>query len=331
MPRAERACAHAPRRAKWPQQALARASARIGVSQRGAPAVASAQRTTARAVSPWRNSRRRRRALAGAPRRRRGRACVPTYLRAHSPLEHEAKHLQLGARVPRAPRRANKTAGTITKLANPHDLTYVDDLLIHASGIYWGARANDATTPRSVSRHDGTNAELTTLRNYSDVVTDGSEIFYFRFANDERILEAVSTSGGAPRTVKTATDGPTRTYAVIGVDTAEVFYSSSELINGGTVGSGDLMAIRKDGSGERTVASGYRASWQTVLGATHLYWADQDAQTNLRRVAKTGGTSELFAATQPGDYFRTLATDACNVYYATTRAPAAVFAKSREP
>ena len=58
-----------------------------------------------------------------------------------------------------------------------------------------------------------------------------------------------------------------------------------------------------------------------VVDSTHLYWVGQAAQDRLMRIAKHGkGTPEQVAQVE-GHWITAVATDACNVYWATENPP----------
>lgn len=94
---------------------------------------------------------------------------------------------------------------------------------------------------------------------------------------------------------------------LVGVDTDSVYYVTSV---------GDVSATDKQGNAERPVASGVRY-WSAdepaaALDATHVYYLATDG---VRRVAKTGGTSELVVTDTAANQLRL---DDTHVYFVSS-------------
>lgn len=232
----------------------------------------------------------------------------------------------------------NKSTQTI--VPNPRTTTYVSAVAVHRSGVYWLSREWSATAPASISRWipaTSTATELTTLENHSSIVTDGADVYYVRWDRQaagtiELRIEAVSAAGGVPRILRRMPYDAKLFYSVVAVDDQELYFTQQSTTNGGAIGAGDLRAMKKDGSGERVVASGQNFGPVSVrIDPDYLTWTDQDAQQTIVRVRRSGGAVERIAgAPEPNRWVSALAVDRCNMYWAVENPPA-IYARSRLP
>lgn len=228
--------------------------------------------------------------------------------------------------------------GDAIKLPNPAGTTYVSAVDVTTSGITWLSRAWDATFPESISHWRGgvLAGSITSLQNHSFTTTDGVDVFYSRFdtksggTNTIR-FEAAPIAGGAPRVLRTMPYDRLFTYAIVAVDDTEVYFTQLALINGGTVGAGDLRAMKKDGTGERVLVSAEKYGTASFrIDPDYVTWNDQDAQQTIVRVPRAGGALERIIPGAKNRWVNTIAVDRCNIYWAVANPPA-IYARSRLP
>jgi hypothetical protein len=227
----------------------------------------------------------------------------------------------------------DKTSGVVQKLDNPRTTTSVDGLLVDASGVYWSSREYSATAPSSISRHDVTanaDTELTTLTNATGMTTNGKDIFYVRLPDDGHVhIEAVSiTGGGSPRVVKDYDDSRSAFYAVVSADANALYFTRNGVDSQGTIGTGEVRVVQVDGSGEKTLATGFDSSASPVADAQYVYWVDQEAQNDVKRMNKATGAVDVVVQGEANRWVEALAVDDCNLYYAVANT-AAVYAQSK--
>lgn len=230
-------------------------------------------------------------------------------------------------------------AGGLTTLPHPPGLTLVSGLDVTGTGIAWLSRANEANVPLAVM-HWGTpgpSTALTTIRNHSFTTGDGKEVFYVRWEDPaggggaERRIEAVPVAGGTPRVLRTMKYDGQFFYSVAAVDDTDVYFTEQRLVGGGTLDVGELRAMKKDGTGERVLASGQKfGSYSFRIDPDFLTWTDGDAQDTLVRVRRTGGALERITTATGNRWVQATTVDRCNIYWAVAN-PSAIYARSRLP
>lgn len=198
------------------------------------------------------------------------------------------------------------------------------------SGLFY-ATQDPNTVAGSIAYFDGTRAKpVSSLRSPLTFVTDGREVFYVRYATNtaHRVLESASLQdGSSPRIVKDFGASVNDGHRVIGVDDNEVFVARTSPIGHGTFNDGDVLAIRRDGSGERVVVTIPGFVGDAIVDPDYVTWTDGISARAIVRARLTGGPTERIEA---AGYVRPLATDACNLYWATSE-PNAIYARSRLP
>ena len=229
----------------------------------------------------------------------------------------------------------DKTTNAERTLKNPRTTTFVSGLRAHASGLYWSSREYRADKPSSISRFTGTETELATLDNYSGIVTDGVDVYYTRWdllddSSYEIRFEAVPIAGGAPRVLRRMKYGSQLHWGILGVDGNEVYFTEESTSEGGTIGAGDIRAIKKDGTNERVVVSNQKYGIGIALDPDYLTWNDQDEQQTIKRVRVTGGSVERIEAPGSTRYVDSITADRCNLYWSVVNPPA-IYARSRLP
>lgn len=229
----------------------------------------------------------------------------------------------------------DRTTGAEEVLKNPRSTTFVGSVVVHPTGVYWLAREY-SVAPQFIVRWNGaTVTELTSLENHSTLLTDGKDVFYSRYVQTNGItdairIEGVPITGGAPRVLRSRPYDKTLFYQVAAVDADEVYFTQESTTNNGTIGAGDLRAMKKDGSGERVLVSNERFSPASFrIDPDFASWTDQAAQQNIVRVRRSGGALERIEGLQ-GRWVSALAVDRCNIYWAIDN-PAQVYARSRLP
>lgn len=163
----------------------------------------------------------------------------------------------------------------------------------------------------------------------------------YAFASDASdVYYTTSPLGGAQTLEATALDGTRRRplvvfeqsirnfYAVVGVGADEVYFSRVTPIGHGAYETGEVRAVRKDGSGERVVATIPDFDGTAVVDPTYVTWVSTpDGEAILGRTRLADGVIERIALPDRGTP-SALAVDRCNLYFATSDG---VYARSRLP
>lgn len=233
--------------------------------------------------------------------------------------------------------------GASEVVPNARTAADVHEVRIHSSGIYWLAFEESHTAAGRVSRFTTRARELMTTGSTS-MVTDGRELFFLasgdRRANDfdsDLRLRAIPIAGGAPREVLRVPSDHALVDLVAADDTEVYFTRQSWSEPNGVIAPGDLIAVKRDGTGERVVVSGQSFREKTLrLDPDFITWLDGAIPTlpnqpeALRRVRRTGGAVELIPAGDAYQRVSAVTVDRCNVYWATTN-PLQVYGRSRLP
>lgn len=217
----------------------------------------------------------------------------------------------------------SKRDGSITKLDNPPNHEFVDNVVVTPGSILWGSRG--MTGPRSLSRWDvakKTATVLTTVPSYSAMFSDGAELFHERFVGSEVVFEAIPLNGGAPRELKRFPYDPPNPAILLGLSEGLLYFSLDP-----KAGKVETMPTTGGPSAPLVTISGGVVSRPFYIDDTHVYWTEQLNQQRLIRLKKAGGTPEIFID-QATQYVQAVTTDACNVYFTVVN-PSRLLMKSR--
>ena len=198
------------------------------------------------------------------------------------------------------------------------------------SGLFY-ATQDPSSVAASIAYFDGTRSKpISSLRSPLSFVTDAREVFYIRYGTNSgnRVLESASLQdGSSPRIVKDFGAPVNDGHRVIGVDDTEVFVARTSPIGHGTFNDGDVLAIRKDGGGERVVVTIPGFVGDAIVDPDYVTWTDGILGKAIGRARLSGGPIERI---EVAGNVRPLAADACNLYWATSE-PNAIYARSRLP
>ena len=221
----------------------------------------------------------------------------------------------------------DRDTGAERTVVAPSSAQYID-VRSTSAGLMW-ATYGSSDGNDGISWLDGSTATQVAARRYApgSVVTDGSEVFYVQSEAGGRDLEAAAVRGGARRKITAFSTSIRESFRVVGASETEVYVARTVPIGHGSFDTGEILAIRKDGSSTRTVVTIPEFGGDAILDSHYVTWTATLYGETISRVPRAGGFVETITAT--GSVSQ-IAVDACNLYWSVDE-PAGIYARSLLP
>jgi hypothetical protein len=228
---------------------------------------------------------------------------------------------------------ADTASGSTTKLANPTEYEHASEVKVLPSGVYWSSGQQGDLYVGSISRWDPATGKTTVLAKDLHqgfaLNVSGTDLVYALTTSSELRFEALSIAGGAPRVLRHLPIDPAFEWTMVAVDDNEVFYEKrAPQLSPDGKSLVDLMAMKKDGTGDRVVVAGQDIRQGTLHADPEYFFFTDTAASTLLRLKKNGGPIEVVHQVDAQRVLGGITTDRCNVYFSAD-GPSEIFARSR--
>jgi len=217
--------------------------------------------------------------------------------------------------------------GAAEALVDPWGTWMVSDMAGNAAGdVFWAATNFDAQHFTLSRWRKGKTAQVfAQSSNASELFADNGAVYWRDIDAAQNVtFFAYNLKSGKQTTMRKSAWANDILPELRGIDDQALYFADVLTDAGGTVqGNEPVVAWSKTpGKGPlQAYADLTDVQRLFVVDSTHLYWVAQAAQDRLMRIAKHGNAAPEQVAQQDGHWVTAVATDACNVYWATENPP----------
>ncbi len=221
----------------------------------------------------------------------------------------------------------NLQGGMTDALPNPPGTSFAWDVAANAKGDVLWVAGNTQTPHFALSRwHAGAGAQvLVEAPHMAELFADDGAAYWRDLDAQQNVtFFAYDLATGKQTVVRKTVWADGKLAELRGIDDEALYFADVLMDSGGTVqGNDPVVAWPKTGGGKPLTTYSDLLDVQRlfVVDSTHLYWVAQAAQDRLMRIAKHGKGAPEQVAQVEGHWITAVATDACNIYWATENPP----------